>query len=390
MGASNTHLYDLIELSSLTANTTFTTAPGGGGDILGFVDGATYTDGHSGNSATEIVEINETQDADAGRITIDGVTYNIEIVTPSNTSNPVTVTYNDGLSTRNLTGDDGSSQVAFIVASPVGGGATRYFMVVDDGVGNLPDITSIQIRGLDWDPAGDDVEINLDQNNLITVCFTAGTLIETEDGPRAVETIRPGDHVLTLDHGPRPVLWTHAMPLRFGPGGAPDRLGPIRIRRGALGPGRPVRDLLVSPQHRVLVASKAAERLFGVAEVLVPAVKLVGAPGISRAPGVKRTTYVHLFFGTHEVLLAEGALVESLLPEREALRALPPAARDSLRALAGTAVLPARPIVEEARLVRELVKRHRKNLKPLCDPALAHRVARAASAQTALRLVGAA
>ena len=41
-------------------------------------------------------------------------------------------------------------------------------------------------------------------------CFTAGTLIDTPSGPRAVEELRPGDLVTTRDHGPAPLLWAGA------------------------------------------------------------------------------------------------------------------------------------------------------------------------------------
>lgn len=385
MGASNTPLYDLIELQGLLDNTTYTTTPGGGGDIIGYVDNATYTDKESVNSATQINELNETYDSDNGVLTIDGVDYVIYLVTPTNSSNPVTVTYNDGASTIDLTGDDYRSQVAFIIAEPIGGGSTRWFMAVDDSVGDLPGITSIQTRNLDWNPSGDDVKITLHSDNNITVCFAAGTLIETETGPRPAEEIRPGCRLLTLDRGPRPVLWRHTQTLHFAPGGDP-RQRPVRIQRGALGPGIPERTLLVSPQHRMLVASKISARLLGAPEVLVPAVRLVGLAGIARDETTQAVTYVHLYLGSHEVILAEGAPSESLLPEREALRALPPAARRELTALARDPVRAARPIVEFGPILRELLRRHRKNAKPLCDPSALSR-ARAAAERPAPRLV---
>lgn len=368
MGASNTPLYDLVELQGLLSNTTYTTAPGGGGDIIGYVDNATYTDSEGGNSATQITEINETTDSDNGRLFIDGMEYSIEIYTPSNTSNPVTVTYNDGASTIDLTGDDGTSEVAFLVAQPLGPGSVRWFMAIDDSVGDLPDITSIQIRNLDTDPAGDDVKINLDQDNDVFVCFVAGTSIETVNGPRPVETIRQGDLVLTYDHGPREVLWARTRTLPLDNARRAQKNAPVRIHRGALGPGMPVRDLLVSPQHRLLIASKVAARMFGAPEILVPATRLVKMPGILRERRLERVTYCHLFFGAHELIWAEGAVTESLLPERGALAGL--TAGTAPRIAAQPPVAPARPIVENGPQVRELLRRHRKNVKPLVAPRL--------------------
>ena len=50
---------------------------------------------------------------------------------------------------------------------------------------------------------------------------------------------------------------------------------PIRIRAGTLGNGLPEADLIVSPQHRVLVRSGIARTLFGADEVLVAAKQLL-------------------------------------------------------------------------------------------------------------------
>ena len=42
----------------------------------------------------------------------------------------------------------------------------------------------------------------------LVICFTAGTRIRMADGGEArVETLRPGDLVWTLDHGPQPLRW---------------------------------------------------------------------------------------------------------------------------------------------------------------------------------------
>lgn len=368
MGASNTPLYDMIELSGIGSNTTYTTAPGGGGDILGFVDTATYTDDESGNTASIIEEINETTDADTGRLFIDGVEYAIQIITPDRTSDTVTVTYNDGASSVGLTGNQLRSEVAFLVASPLGGGADRYFMVVDDSIGALADITSITTQDLDFDPAGDDVKIDLNQNNNVTVCFAAGTLIETAKGAVAVEGIEAGDLVETLDHGLRPVQWAERQELPLDNSMRARKNAPVRIHRGALGPGMPMRDLLLSPQHRVMLSSKVAQRMFGSHDILVPAKKLLGYPGVTRERRLDHVTYCHLYFGSHEVIWAEGAPAESLLPEKAALANMSAQARLRLMNLAP--VPPARPIVEKQADLNELIRRHRKNLKPLVAPTM--------------------
>src|SRR5690606_32364085 len=98
-------------------------------------------------------------------------------------------------------------------------------------------------------------------------CFTLGTLIETNEGNKPVEELQPGDLIATMDNGYQPIRWIghttrDAIDLAQNP-----KLKPIRIAAGALGNGLPERDLTVSRQHRVLVRSKIAQRMFGAEEV---------------------------------------------------------------------------------------------------------------------------
>ncbi|CAN0175554.1 unnamed protein product, partial [Chrysoparadoxa australica] len=83
---------------------------------------------------------------------------------------------------------------------------------------------------------------NQDGDDFQFACYGKGTMIETPDGPRLVETLRAGDFVLTLDHGPQEILWTHVgdQPL----GDADLQSKPVLIGAGALGNNRPTRDLI--------------------------------------------------------------------------------------------------------------------------------------------------
>ena len=49
------------------------------------------------------------------------------------------------------------------------------------------------------------------------------------------------------------------------------KLKPIQITAGSLGRGLPTNDLIVSQQHRMLVHSSIAKRMFGKNEVLIAA-----------------------------------------------------------------------------------------------------------------------
>lgn len=200
-------------------------------------------------------------------------------------------------------------------------------------------------------------------------CFVEGSLIRTAQGPRPVQTLRPGDLLETLDHGPRPILWighrrADAAHLDLRP---QDR--PIRLAAGALGPGRPARDLRVSPQHRVLLRSAIAARMLGSEETLVAARHLIGQPGISVQTDDRPVTYWHILMDRHEVIEAEGAWTESLYPGPVALRAFSPAQVAQIHALlpdlAQNGPPPfARP-VPTGRQARQLSLRHLRNARPL-------------------------
>ena len=164
------------------------------------------------------------------------------------------------------------------------------------------------------------------------ICFAAGTLIDTAEGPRAVETLRAGDMVLTRDHGYQPLVWTGARSLGAADLAACPAVQPVRIAAGSLGAGLPQRDLMVSPRHRMLVAGAKAELMFGAREVLVTAADLLGQPGVTQAT-TEAVTYVHIMCARHQILRAEGAWSESFQPGAAVLPSLDPRTRDELLAL---------------------------------------------------------
>jgi hypothetical protein len=197
---------------------------------------------------------------------------------------------------------------------------------------------------------------------VTAVCFAAGTSLSTPAGQRRVETLAPGDLVLTRDNGPQPVRWIgqRRVTAREIARACDVRLAPVRIRRGAFAPGLPERDLLVSPQHRILVTGWRAELHFGEPEVLVAACHLVDGKTVTVEPPDQGVTYYHVMFDHHEIVLAEGLPAESFRAGPQAMRSIPEAARDEVLALFPEladypdGLAPARPILSraEAALVR--------------------------------------
>lgn len=136
-------------------------------------------------------------------------------------------------------------------------------------------------------------------------CFVAGTRIQTPSGEVAVEHLRPGDLVQTLDDGPQPLRWIGVRRVA-----ATGDLAPVHLRAGALGDHR---TLMVSPLHRVLIGGPHCALLFGEDEVLAAARDLVDGRSVTRRQGGE-VTYAHLMFDRHQIVLSEGLPSESYFP----------------------------------------------------------------------------
>jgi hypothetical protein len=133
-------------------------------------------------------------------------------------------------------------------------------------------------------------------------CFLPGTRIATPSGEVPVETLRPGDMVLTADGRAVPVrfLGRQTVFARFAP---PERANPIRIMAGALAEKVPARDLFVSPNHGIVVDG-----------VLAFASALVNGSTIAQVPPpAERFAYYAIETEGHEVILAEGCPAETFM-----------------------------------------------------------------------------
>lgn len=165
----------------------------------------------------------------------------------------------------------------------------------------------------------------------IIICFGRGTQIETIDGPKAIETLKPGDLVLTYDTSISAVKWIGSSTVSAYDLATWQSLRPIRVARDAFGKGRPAKETLLSPNHRVLLHGWRAELLFGEAEVIVPIKALVDGKTVTLADDVAEVEYFHLLLEQHEIVFANGMLSESLFLGDQALLALSDDAKTDLR-----------------------------------------------------------
>jgi hypothetical protein len=183
-------------------------------------------------------------------------------------------------------------------------GSGNYYLYVVDGTSVSSDGLPASITAPPGTNGGGEWSLTTNEPG----CYCAGTMIATPGGERRVESLVAGDLVLTANGAAMPVLWLgrSVISRRFAD---PVRVLPIRIMAGALGENLPLRDLLVSPGHALLIDG-----------VLVHAGALVNGTSIVResdAPPV--FDYYHVELATHEVLLANGTPAESFLEGNEDL-----------------------------------------------------------------------
>lgn len=104
---------------------------------------------------------------------------------------------------------------------------------------------------------------------------------------------------------------------------------PVLIRAGSLGANLPEHDMLVSPNHRMLVANDKTALYFEENEVLAAAKHLTGLAGVDEVTSLG-VSYIHFMFDRHEVVLANGAWTESFQPGDYSLNGIGNAQRNEI------------------------------------------------------------
>jgi len=258
-----------------------------------------------------------------------------------------------------FTGSDGSSGNIYFLAT---NGASNYGPLIVSDAPLDPSVT-YTFGTFNTDGA-------VPYNSLVQ-CFLKGTRIETSAGIRDIEALVAGDYVRTMDAGFQEIKWIGATEIDAIDLTVSPNLRPIRIRAGALGNGKPVRDLYLSPQHRVLVRSRIAERMFGLRETLVPAVKLLALDGVDIADDIHEVTYFHILCDRHHILFSEGVASESLYLGENSLAAMSLEGIQEIRQIfpdfdkSEQPFELARPLPAIGHKMSSLIERHQKNTQPL-------------------------
>lgn len=214
--------------------------------------------------------------------------------------------------------------------------------------------------------ANGQVTASLEFSNIERViCFCRGTLIQTEHGDLPIEKLAVGMKVKTLDNAFMPIRWIGSRRLGFENFARNPSLSPVCIRAGALGESLPKRDLMVSPQHRLLLRSHIVEKMTGAPEALIAAKHLLTIEGVDQAVGLDGAEYWHLLFEGHQIIYAEGTPAESLHTGPQAMLSLDETARREVLAILPELRNPSGPrkrslarSAVNGRIGRKMIERH--------------------------------
>lgn len=359
------HLGNIAELDTVDGNSTAENQSA----LLG-----TYFS--AANPASHHITTLTTQDVNSDGLTDTNDTATVETVSYDVGSGTVVTEY-DALFNLDVTvnfsaasGEPTYNGLGGVIQTETG---DLFFVMIDDGEGfgsnpfdDAP-IDSITINSIS--AFGVQQLASASNTQSFVPCFAAGTFLETRCGLVPIEDIAVGDKVMTLDNGLQTVNWVGSHFLNANQLAQRSDLCPIRICAGALGTGYPKNDLIVSPQHRVLLKSKIVQRMTGHAEVFIAAKKLVGLPGIQYQNCSIGVHYHHLAMSAHEVVWANGAPAETLFLGDQLKQGLSRNVRHELEMVmpgvlngqTSACAEPARPIVQRRARVQKLLTRHDKN-----------------------------
>ncbi|MDJ1009002.1 MAG: Hint domain-containing protein [Paracoccaceae bacterium] len=145
--------------------------------------------------------------------------------------------------------------------------------------------------------------------------FTHGTLIQTAEGPVAVEDLAPGTELQTSDGRTAPLLWKGAITIVPGAPtlrAAPEKL--YRVTADAFGLGRPARDVLLGPDARLLNRDPGVRAAVGAEAAFVPVSCLADGISVIEVTPMAPIRVYHLVTARHHTVFAGGLEVETFAP----------------------------------------------------------------------------
>jgi len=142
--------------------------------------------------------------------------------------------------------------------------------------------------------------------------------------------IAGGDKIVTRDNGVQEISWIGGRVLGRADMQRAASLRTVLLRAGCFGHGLPVRDMLVSPSHRVLLMPEHPAALAG--ESLIAARDLIDHREVMAVDTV-RVNYIHIMFEHHQIVMSDSIWTESFHAETKTLRGMDAAQRREILSL---------------------------------------------------------
>ena len=140
-------------------------------------------------------------------------------------------------------------------------------------------------------------------------------IIQTENGPVAVEDLLPGDRIKTSTNGFQTLKWHGSMQIIPGAQNHRPEMGTMtRITADALGFGRPAPDLVLGPAARMLHTHHGVRTLTGSDAAFIPARDFIDGSSIIELRPIAAVHVYQLGFDAHERICVNGIEIETLHP----------------------------------------------------------------------------
>ncbi len=142
-----------------------------------------------------------------------------------------------------------------------------------------------------------------------------GAILQTANGPMAVEDLLPGDQIRLACGDFETLLWRGSMTIKPGDEAtSPDASSLIRITADALGLDRPSPDLVLGPTARLYHRASNVRTLTGSRAAYIPVRDFIdGNAFVELRPATPVAVY-QLGFASHRRLSVNGIEIESLHP----------------------------------------------------------------------------
>lgn len=154
--------------------------------------------------------------------------------------------------------------------------------------------------------------------------FAHGALMQTTEGPVAIEDLMPGTYLECASGRVSRLMWKGSImivPNAPSLSDVPDRL--YRVMPDAFGLGRPVQDQTFGPHVRRLDRNPRLRSSLGADAALVPLAALADGHSVIEVKPVSPTRVYHLACERHETVFAAGLEVETYHPGPEMPLSLP-------------------------------------------------------------------